>query len=403
MAVDSRWDPVQAMRDVQHFGEEGGVVPVIDVAATSTFLNPETMDRVFRGEVQGCYLYSRHSNPTVVALGQKLAAMEGAEAALGVASGMAAIACAIEQLMPEGGHLISSRVVYGGTYAYFANLLPRRGIKVTFVDPMDLNAIERAVTPQTRLIYTETISNPLLAVSDLTGMARIGKAKGIKLVVDNTFTPLMVSPIRLGADVVIYSGTKYLSGGSDMIAGAIAGTKDYIQSLVDVNHGAVMLNGPVMDARVAHELYLRLDHLAIRMQAHSVCAQRLAVRLNTEGVSVVYPGLASHPSHGRLKQMLNPGFGMGGMLSVECGTSERAHLLAARLQDERFGLYAVSLGFSRTLISAPATSTSSEIPEAEQKAMGLTPGLLRLSIGYTGNDEVMAERFLKCYREVMKK
>jgi methionine-gamma-lyase len=399
--AEQKWDPVQAIRDVQHFGEEGGVVPVVDVAATSTFLDPKDMDRAFKGEVQGCYLYSRHSNPTVTAFSKKLAAMEGAESAIGVASGMAAVVCAIEQLMPQGGHLISSRVVYGGTYAFFANVLPQRGIRVTFVDPSDLAGIEKAITPETRLLYTETMSNPLLAVSDLVGMARLTKSRGIKLVVDNTFTPVLVSPIRLGADVVVYSATKYLSGSSDLIAGAIAGSREFVDSLIDVNAGIVMLTGPVMDPRVAHELYLRLDHLPIRMQAHSACAQRLAVRLSSEGIPVVYPGLASHPSHARLKQMVNPGFGLGGMLSVDCGTAERAQTLASRLQQEKFGLYAVSLGFSRTLISAPASSTSSEIPEAEQRKMGLTPGLLRLSIGYTGNDEIMAERFLRCYREVL--
>src|SRR3989344_5332420 len=138
----------QAIRDVQHFGEEGGVVPVIDVAATSSFLNPADMEKTFRGEMGGCYLYSRHSNPTVAAFGKKIAAMEGMEAAVGLSSGMAAITCAVEQSVPAGGHLISSRVVYGGTYALFKNIMPRRGIEITFVDPDDLGAIEAALKPE---------------------------------------------------------------------------------------------------------------------------------------------------------------------------------------------------------------------------------------------------------------
>ena len=197
-------DPLQAIRDTQDFGEQGGVVPVVDVAATSTFLDPADMNRAFRGEIAGCYLYSRHSNPTVNAFGKKLAAMEGMESALGVASGMAAISCAVEQLVPTGGHIVSSRVVYGGTYALFAGLARRRGIEVTFVDPDDLGAVERAVRPDTRVLYTETMSNPLLAVSDLRAWSRIAHAAGAQLVVDNTFTPLVIGPARFGADVVVY-------------------------------------------------------------------------------------------------------------------------------------------------------------------------------------------------------
>ncbi len=396
------YDPIQALRDVQHFGEEGGVVPVVDVAATSTFLDPEDMVKTFHGEKPGCYLYSRHSNPSVNMFGQKLAALEGMEAALGVASGMAAISAAIHQLLPEGGHLLCSRTVYGGTYALFKNLMPRSGIQVDFVDMNDLAAIEKAITPKTRVLYTETMSNPLLTVSDLGGLSRIAKKHGLKLVVDNTFTPVLVTPAKFGADVVVYSCTKYLSGSSDLIAGAIVGSQEFIASLIDINTGVVMLTGPVMDPRVAHELYLRLDHLPIRMAAHSRSAQLLADQMKAAGVNVIYPGLKGHEYHQLLAAQLNPGYGAGGMIAVDCGTSLMAMKLAHALQDEKFGLYAVSLGFSRTLMSCPSVSTSSEIPEKEQAEMRLSPGLLRLSIGFVGNDGVMAERFLKCYRAVMK-
>ena len=395
------FDPSQALRDVQHFGEEGGVVPVIDVASTSTFLDPEDMVRTFHGE-RGCYLYSRHSNPSVNAFGRKLAALEQTEAALGVASGMSAIAAAILQLLPEGGHIVSSRTVYGGTYALFQNMLPRWGIQVTLVDFGDLAAVERAIGPKTRLLYTETMSNPLLSVTDLPAVARLAHARGLQLVVDNTFTPCLVTPARLGADVVVHSGTKYLSGASDLIAGVIAGPKAFVDQLVDINQGVVMLTGPVMDPRVAHELYLRLDHLPIRMQAHGRAAQMLAEALQAADVPVIYPGLSAHPHHALLGRLKNPGYGSGGMMAVDCGTADRAMQLARRLQDENFGLYAVSLGFSRTLMSCSSVTTSSEIPEAEQRSMNLSPGLLRLSIGYVGDDQVMANRFLRCYRALPK-
>jgi methionine-gamma-lyase len=391
---------IQDLRDAQDFGEEGGVVPVIDVAATSTFMNPVDMERTFAGELQGCYLYSRHSNPTVNAFSRKFAALEGTEAALGVSSGMAAIAATLEQLVPTGGHIVTSRTVYGGTYALFKNILPRRGVGVSFVDGSDLDAIERAIRPETRVLFTETLSNPLLRISDLPAYSSLAKRHGLKLVVDNTFAPLLVHPADHGADVVIHSCTKYVSGSADMIAGVICSTKDFIKSLIDVNSGVVMLTGPIMDARIAHELYVRLDHLPIRVKAHSDMALFLAEGMEKEKIPVIYPGLPSHPEHSLMNTLLNPGFGHGGMLTVDCGTPMKAMELANELQKVRFGLYAVSLGFSRTLMSCPAVSTSSEIPAAEQKEMDLTPGLLRLSIGFTGDPSVMLTRFLDSWQKV---
>ena len=399
--------PQQAIRDIQHFGEEGGVVPVIDVAATSTFLDPQDMERTFLGELQGCYLYSRHSNPTVNIFGQKMAAMEGGEAALGVASGMAAIACTIDQLYltekPTKSHLITSRTVYGGTYALFKNILPSRGIDVSFVEITDLAKIEASIRSDTKVIYAETLSNPLLSVSDIQSLAAICKKHHLKLVIDNTFAPMMVRPLELGADVVIHSCTKYISGSSDLIAGAVIGSQAFISSLIDVNKGSVMLTGPVMDPRIAHELYLRLDHLPVRMKAHSEMALFLAQKMQEHKLPVIYPGLVSHPQHALLKKMMNPAIGFGGILTLECDSADQARLLATKLQDEKFGLYAVSLGFSRTLMSCSAKSTSSEIPESEQKEIGLSQGLLRFSIGYTGDQETMWERFWNSYQDVIQK
>jgi methionine-gamma-lyase len=397
-----KFNPEQAIRDIQHFGEEGGVVPVIDVASTSTFLDPQDMERTFSGELQGCYLYSRHSNPTVNIFGKKIAAMEGAEAALGVASGMAAITCTIEQVFHNAGsgrgHLIASQTVYGGTYALLKNILPNRGINSSFVDILDLKEVEAAITPETKMIYAETLSNPLLAVCDIEGLAKLCKKHNLKLIIDNTFTPMIVQPLLHGADVVIHSCTKFISGSSDFIAGAVAGSQEFISSLIDVNHGLVMLTGPVMDPRVAHELYLRLDHLGIRMAAHSKMALFLAEKMQGEGLPVIYPGLTDHPQHSLLKKMTGGNFGYGGILTLECESADAARILATKLQDEKFGLYAVSLGFSRTLMSCSAKSTSSEIPEEERKKMGLSDGLLRFSIGYVSNPEVMWDRFIKCYK-----
>ncbi len=394
----------QALRDVQHFGEEGGVVPVIDVAATSTFLDPQDMERTFSGELSGCYLYSRHSNPTVSIFGKKIAAMENAEAALGVSSGMAAIFCTMQQLTRGSSrHIVASRTVYGGTYALFKNILPDQGITVTFVEMTDLGAVEASITKETKVLYTETLSNPMLTVSHIKELAKIASKHHLKLVVDNTFTPIIVQPLNLGADVVVHSCTKYISGSSDFIAGAIAGNKEFIDSLVDVNTGAVMLTGPVMDPRVAHELYLRLDHLPIRMRAHSEAALFMAQKMENAGLKVIYPGLASHPQSKLFHEMSVAEFGAGGILTLECKNSDEARALATELQNVKFGLYAVSLGFSRTLMSCSAKSTSSEIPEFERKEMGLTEGLLRFSIGYVGDKEEMWRRFKASYTKLIGK
>jgi methionine-gamma-lyase len=336
----------------------------------------------------------------VKAFGAKIAAMERTEAALGVASGMSAIHCSILQLMPEGGHVVSSASVYGGTYALFKNVLPRMGITVSFVNMNDARAVESAIRKDTKILYTETMSNPLLRIADIPSLSALAKKRGLKLVVDNTFTPLLVTPAKLGADVVIHSCTKFISGASDLIGGAVCGSQEFIDSLIDINHGMVMLTGPIMDARIAHKLYTRLDHLGVRMQGHARAASFLAEAFSAEKVPVIYPGLKAHKDHALFEKIMNPGLGFGGMMTVDLGTSERALKLAQRLQDEKFGLYAVSLGFSRTLMSCPSISTSSEIPGDEQKAMGLSPGLLRLSIGYLGDDQTMLERFLRCYFEI---
>jgi methionine-gamma-lyase len=336
----------------------------------------------------------------VKAFGVKMAAMENTESALGLASGMSAIYSAIRQIMPDGGHIVSSRTVYGGTWALFQNILPKIGIKVTWVDTGDLKSVESAITKETKILYAETMSNPLLAIADLPKLSEISHKHKITFVVDNTFTPLILAPARFGADVVLHSCTKFISGASDLMAGAICGRQDFIDQLIDVNNGIVMLTGPVMDANVAHRLYERLDHLASRIVSHSKSAMYLAKEMARAKIPVIYPGLETHPGHKLLSEMMNRQYGFGGMMTVECGSPERALALAHELQQERFGLYAVSLGFSRTLMSCPSISTSSEIPDEEQKKMGLSKGLLRLSIGYSGDDEVMTERFLRCYKKI---
>jgi methionine-gamma-lyase len=392
--MSKTFDPIESLADMRHeFGEHGGVNMSIETSTTFTVLHADTMPEIFQGrrgpEQGGCYLYGRHFNPSVYVLGRQLAALEGAEAGYCTASGMSAIAATVLQLCKAGDHLVSGNTVYGGTFALFRDYLPEKtGIDTTFVDATDALAIERAITDRTRLLYVETMANPTLRVADIPRLAEIAHRRGIKLVVDNTFCPLIVSPIQLGADVVIHSLTKFMNGASDYVAGAICGPTDFVMSLMDLHHGSLMLLGPTMDPRTAYNISMRLPHLGLRIAEHSRRAAVFATRLRELGIDVVYPGLADHPDHALLERIGNAEYGFGGILCIDTGDPLRASQLMELLQNEgRFGLMAVSLGYFETLMSCSASSTASEMPDEEQAEAGISPGLVRLSIGYTGSVE----------------
>jgi methionine-gamma-lyase len=391
-----KFNPAQNIQNLQFFGEFGGVNPSIEDSSTYTFLHADKMEEVFEKEIEGCYLYSRHWNPTNKYLSQALAKMENTEAATVTASGMAAITCTLLQLCGQGDELIASRMVYGGTYAFLKNVAPRFGITVRFVDITRLDKIAEAITPKTRLVYCESVSNPMLEVSDIEAISRLCKQHSITLVVDNTFTPMIITPANLGADVVIHSLTKYINGTSDTVAGAICGTDEFIHQLSDVHHGMTMLLGPVMDSMRAASVLKNLHSLHIRMQKHSLNAQYLAEKLTDVGYKVHYPGLPAHPQYELLTSIMNEGFGYGGMLVLDVGTKHNAYTLMEKMQKANLGYLAVSLGFYKTLFSAPGSSTSSEIPEDERQAMGLSDGLVRISVGLDANIKESYGKMSKC-------
>jgi methionine-gamma-lyase len=388
------FDPIQSFASLRHeFGEHGGVNMSVETSTTFTVIDPTTMPEIFQGhlgpETGGCYLYGRHFNPTVYVLGRQIAAYEGAAAGYCTASGLGAIAATVMQLCDTGDHVVASRTVYGGTFAFLHDYLPAKaGVTTTFVDVSDLAAVERAFTPRTRVLYCETISNPTLRVADIPGLAAIAHRHGASLVVDNTFAPLIIAPIPLGADVVVHSLTKFMNGASDHIAGAVCGTTEFIMKLMDLHTGSLMLLGPTMDPQVAFDISLRLPHLGLRMAEHSRRALEFARRLEELALPVVYPGLKSHPDRALLARLAHPDFGCGGIFTLDLGTRQRAFEFMARLQNQhRFGLMAVSLGYSETLMSCSAASTSSEMPDDELEKAGIRPGLVRMSIGYTGTLE----------------
>ncbi len=398
------YNPEAALADLKReMGEYGGVNPSVSTSAMYAVTNPEILSEIFKGikgpEKGGRYLYTRHTNPTVDVLSRSLSAMEGTEAARCTASGMAAISCTLLQLCKTGDHIVASRTVYGGTYALLSQIMPEMGICSTFVDPTDITAVAAAITHKTRLIYVETVGNPTLKIADITALAKMAQRRGIKLVVDNTFSPMVVSPALLGADVVVYSMTKFISGGGDIIAGAICSSKDFIETLADLRCGRTVLLGPTLDATVAFKLIQRLPHLAMRMREHGRRALAMARKLEALGVAVTYPGLATHPQHRVIDRIRNKGYGYGGMLTIDCGTTEMANALMDILQNrETFGHIAVSLGYYDTLMSCSGSSTSSEIAPADQAKMGLSPGLVRFSIGLTG---ALENRLKQLERAVM--
>lgn len=388
------------IQDLQYFGEFGGVNPSISDSSTYTFLSAKTMFDTFEGNTEGCYLYSRHSSPSNLYLSEALAKMEGTESATVTASGMGAITSVLMQLCKSNDHIISSRTIYGGTYAFMKNFLPNYQIKTSFVDITNLEAIENSITDKTKIIFCEVVSNPLLEIADIKAIAEIAKNHGLKLVVDNTFSPLSISPTNLGADVVIHSLTKFINGSSDTVGGVICGTSDFINSLKDVNSGACMLLGPTMDSFRSASILKNLRTLHIRIQKHSENALFLAEHFEKDGLTVKYPGLKSHKNHELFKGMLHKEYGFGGLLTLDVKTVEKANQLMELMQQENLGYLAVSLGFYKTLFSASGTSTSSEIPEDEQKEMGLSQGLIRFSIGLDHDIKRTYEKMKCCMQKV---
>ncbi|NLO18443.1 MAG: aminotransferase class I/II-fold pyridoxal phosphate-dependent enzyme [Ignavibacteria bacterium] len=380
-------DPALRLQNYLVFGEFGEVNPSISDSSTFTFLTSEKMTELFEAEIEGCFLYSRHLNPSTNYLAEALALMENTEAAIVTGSGMAAISSTILQICSAGDEIISGRTIYGGSYALMKNFLPKLNINTHFVNILDLDEIKSKINKNTKIIYCEAISNPLLEVADIVELRKIADKHNIKLIVDNTFSPMMLQPYNFGAHIVVHSLTKFINGASDCVGGAICADKEFIASLRNVNDGATMLLGPVLDSLRASSILKNLRTLHIRMHQHSKNAMFVAENLEKLGLKVIYPGLASHPQHNFIKTLLSSGYGFGGMITFDAKTKETADKLLIMLQERNVGYFAVSLGFYKTLFSAPGSSTSSEIPKEEQEQMGLSDGLVRFSVGLDNNIE----------------
>jgi len=359
-------------------------VPIYQAVTFSSETTDELADVTTR-RVAG-YVYGRLDNPTADALGDTIAELEAAEAGYAVASGMAAIHLALLSLVGAGDRVVCTRAVYGSTRALLAGTFGRLGIASTFVDPTDPAAVEAALAAApARVLYLETISNPTVVVADIAALAALGHRHGAIVVVDNTFaSPYVCRPLELGADLVVESATKYLSGHSDVLAGVLAGDRAAIDA---VREAQVQTGGTI--APFAAFLVLRgIATLALRMERHAATAASLAAWLETEpGVARVhYPGLPSHAEHAVAARQLANG---GGMLAVELAggaPAGRAFIDALRIPERT-----ASLGSIHTIVVHPPSTTHRQLDPAQLAEAGIAPGLLRVSVGLEDADDLRAD------------
>jgi cystathionine beta-lyase/cystathionine gamma-synthase len=331
--------------------------------------------------------YTRYSNPTHAALEGALAELEGAEAGLATASGMAAVHATVMSILRSGDEIVIPAAVYGGMLGLSRTVLTRSGITTTAVDTTDLDAVAAAIGPRTRLLWLETIANPNTAVADIAALSELAHGRGVLVAVDNTFaSPALATPLALGADLVVHSLTKYIGGHSDLIGGALFGSAERVAAAreIVINAGG---NASPFDAFLA----LRgLKTLALRMERHSSNALAVAESLEgVEGIAAVrYPGLRSHPQHDLARRILRDGMA-GGMLAIEL-EGGRAH--GERfLQRVQVAVHATSLGGVETLVSHPASSSHRQLTESDLAAAGMTPGTVRVSIGLEDSADLIGD------------
>lgn len=332
------------------------------------------------------FVYSRFSNPTVATFEKRLALIEGAEACRATASGMAAVFASIMCLVKAGDHVVSSRAVFGSCQYIVAELLPRYGVNVQFVDGPDLDQWKKALAQPTACVFLETPANPTLELIDISAVAELAHKAGAKLIVDNVFaTPLLQSPLQLGADIVVYSATKHIDGQGRCLGGAILGNADYV---TDALGNFLRHTGPALSPFNAWVLTKGLETLALRVEAHCAAAQEIAAFLSgKKGLKrVLYPGLADHPQHDLAKRQMR---GFGSVVSIEClGGREGAFRFLNALEVIDISN---NLGDAKSLITHPATTTHQRLPEAEKLHIGVTEGLLRLSVGLEDPEDLLED------------
>jgi cystathionine gamma-lyase/cystathionine beta-lyase/cystathionine gamma-lyase/homocysteine desulfhydrase len=328
--------------------------------------------------------YARTQNPTRLALEKNLAALEGGLAAHCFASGMAAIDT-VMKLLKAGDHVIVSSNTYGGTYRLFERVLANFGLEFSYVDTTEVANVEAALRPATRMVFLETPTNPIMAVADLEGIGRLTKDRHLRLVVDNTFmSPYFLRPIEWGADIVVHSTTKYLNGHSDSVGGVAVSTRPEDGEQLGFLQNAA---GAILSPFDSFLIMRGTKTLAVRMRQHDENGRRVAAFLDEHRAvqRVYYPGLPQHPQHERAKRLMS---GFGGMIAFETGSLAAA---GAVLDNVRLCALAESLGGVETLISHPATMTHASVPAEQRAKLGITDGLVRISVGIEDVDDIIAD------------
>jgi O-succinylhomoserine sulfhydrylase len=365
----------RAVRAGIHRTQEGEHSEAIFPTSSFVFESAAEAHARFSGEKPG-NIYSRFTNPTTRAFEERLAALEGGESCIATASGMAAILSTAMALLKAGDHVVCSRSVFGPTVILFNNYFGRFGVETTFVPLSDLAAWERAIRPNTKLLFVETPSNPLTEVADIAVLAKLAHSKGALLVVDNCFcTPALQKPLALGADIVIHSATKYLDGQGRCIGGAVVGDKERVGKEV---YGFMRTAGPSLSPFNAWVFLKGLETLSLRMKAHCTSALEIARWLESQAAvkKVYYPGLASHPQHAIAKSQQS---GFGGIVTFEVQGGREA---AWRVVDStRVFSITANLGDTKSTVTHPATTTHGRLTPEQRAEAGIGDGLIRLSVG----------------------
>jgi methionine-gamma-lyase len=348
----------------------------VPIYTASVFAFPEADEgiAIHNYEKPG-YFYGRLGNPTQSALEAAMSDLEGGESALALASGMAAISAATFTLVGSGGHIVAPESMYSTTSNFFNHISERFGIRTTYVDAADAEAYGAAATGATKMFWVESPSNPLVKITDIQAVTAIGRSRGIATVVDNTFaTPFNQRPLKLGADLVIHSATKYLGGHSDLTAGVIVGSSGLVEK---ARHGAAKYYGGNIAPQVAWLVLRGIKTLALRMERHNSNASALADMLSAHPkcVNIHYPGLRTHQNHSVADRQM---CGFGGVLAVDVGSADEAKRFVNRL---KICTFATSLGGVETLVQPVALMTHATITPSERAKAGISEGLLRISVG----------------------
>lgn len=374
-AIHHGYDPATA---------QGALTPPIYMTSTYAFGSTEEGAALFRGEREG-YIYGRTKNPTQALLETRLADLEGAEAGLALASGMAAISATLQTLCRAGDRIVADRILYGNTFALLSKGLSRFGITTEFVDFTDAAAVEAALSAPARLVYFETPANPNLRVIDIARISALARAAGALSVVDNTFaTPVLQRPIALGADLVVHSATKYLGGHGDLLAGAVVGPAALVAEIR--GHGLRFLTGATISPLTAFLILRGLKTLELRLAQHVRSATAVAHLLQDHPAvaRLYYPGLPCHPQHAVAARQMTGG---GGLVAFELKGGFEAGV--GFMDRVTLAHRAVSLGDAETLVQHPASMTHAAYGAEERARHGIPDGLVRLSIGLETTDDIL--------------